>query len=68
MTADRKLRSIKEILRNETYGIDSGLYQGLERDLNKLSADTADTLSNLNLIIQLKIAEIVKNEPASVER
>ena len=65
MTADRKLRSIKEILRNETYGIDSGLYQGLERDLNKLSADT---LSNLNLIIQLKIAEIVKNEPASVER
>jgi hypothetical protein len=53
-TADRKLVSIRSILRNELWQQHSGLYQRLEIALNKLPADA---LADLNMLIVQKEVE-----------
>lgn len=52
--SDKKLQIIANILRNETYGPDSGLCQNLMFVLNRLPINT---LEGLALIISLKLDE-----------
>jgi hypothetical protein len=66
MTSDRKLISIRTILRNEAFTRESGLYQRLKEKLNKLSADDLSDLATVVEQSRLEVSQAVREEQAKV--